>query len=138
MGTIQIECRCGAVAVELTGDPLVHHYCHCDDCQAMHGAAYVPVVVYPAGAVRVTRGEPIAWALRTTPRTTCAACGTRLFAEPPGMSMRGVVAYLLPKGMFKPELHIFCEFAELPVKDDLPHYKTLPARYGGSDETVEW
>ena len=40
--TVLVQCRCGEVQLELTGDPTVQFYCHCDDCQAVHGAAYVP------------------------------------------------------------------------------------------------
>jgi hypothetical protein len=31
-----------------------------------------------------------------------------------------------------------CRFAVRPVVDELPHYKGMPERLGGSDETVEW
>jgi hypothetical protein len=138
VSTLDIQCPCGHVGVELRGEPLGHLYCHCDDCQAVHGAAYVPVAVYPADAVTVTRGEPIVWARKTAQRFTCLRCGARLFAAPEGNRVRGVTAYLLPEGHFKPMAHIYCQFALLPIKDDLPHYKTVPARWGGSDETTEW
>jgi len=36
MKTILIGCRCGAVEIEISGEPLVQMYCHCDDCQAVH------------------------------------------------------------------------------------------------------
>ena len=52
--------------------------------------------------------------------------------------MRGVSGSLLPSGMFEPTFHNQCRFAVMPVKDDLPHFKGLPAAFGGSDETVEW
>src|SRR5687768_8019130 len=107
---IEIECRCGAVGVSLTGAPLAQFYCHCDDCQAAHGAAYVPAAIYRVENVAVTRGAPITWKVKTTPRTTCAQCGTRLFAQPPGSPLCGVVASLLPAGMFTPEFHIHCAF----------------------------
>ena len=44
--TMLIECRCGSVAVELSGAPVAQFYCHCADCQAVHGAAFVPVALY--------------------------------------------------------------------------------------------
>jgi hypothetical protein len=138
VSTLDIQCPCGHVGVELRGEPLAQIYCHCDDCQIAHGAAYVPAAIYPAAAVKVTRGEPITWTRRTTPRATCPRCGARIFASPPGDRIRGVTAYLLPEGRFKPSFHIYCQFARLPVKDDLPHYKTVPTRFGGSDETMEW
>lgn len=137
INTLRVECPCGAVAIDLTGEPLLQFYCHCDDCQLVHGAACVPVVMYPASAVSVARGEPVSWQLRRTPRRSCSACGTRLFAEP-NPRLRGVIASLLPPGRFVPEFHIHCGLARVPVKDALPHYRTLPARLGGSDELVDW
>jgi hypothetical protein len=133
-----IQCHCGAVQVELTGEPVAQFFCHCDDCQAVHGAAYVPVSMYRADAVKVTRGDPSTWKLKTMPRRTCTRCGTRVFAEPQGLGITGVSGFLLPKGTFTPTFHIQCQFAVRPVRDDLPHFKALPTQFGGSGETVEW
>ena len=133
-----VQCRCGAVALEIAADPIVQFYCHCDDCQAMHGAAYVPESVYPSDAVRVVRGSPISWTLRRNPRTLCGTCGTRLFIEVAALGVRGVSGTLLPEGQFRPRFHMQCQFAVAPVKDGLPHYKGRPSRFGGSDEQVDW
>ena len=46
--------------------------------------------------------------------------------------------YLLPPGEFNAAFHVQCKFAVRPVKDDLPHFKSMPARFGGSDELVGW
>ena len=57
----KVQCRCGAVEVEITGEPIVQFFCHCDDCQAVHGGAYVPESAYAADSVKVTRGAPLTW-----------------------------------------------------------------------------
>lgn len=132
-----IECLCGDIEIELTGEPVVQFYCHCDDCQLVHGGAYMPTAVYRTEDVNVVRGEPRVWRLKTTPRYTCPNCGTRLFAEG-SPNLRGVNAYLLPREVFRPALHIYCRYAPLPVMDALPHYSTVPARWGGSDELVDF
>src|SRR5215475_2324006 len=54
--TTLVRCRCGAVEMEISADPIAQFFCHCDDCQAVHGAAFVPESVYPASAVRGLRG----------------------------------------------------------------------------------
>ena len=136
--SVTVQCPCGAVRIELAGAPLVQFYCHCDDCQIVHGAAYVPAAMYPASSVRVVAGETASWKLKTTERVTCRACGCRLFAAPAGFGIRGVVATLLPAGMFRPTFHVQCQYALVPVKDDLPHYRGFPARFGGSDEMMPW
>jgi hypothetical protein len=136
--TMTIQCGCGALTMELTGEPLVQIYCHCDDCQAVHGAAYVPAALYRHEQTRLVSGAPILWKRRTTTRATCGACGTRFFAEPPGEVLRSFTAYLLPPGFFRPAFHVNCQYALLPVRDDLPHFKGFPAALGGSDDLVDW
>ena len=64
----KIQCRCGATELEISADPIVQFYCHCDDCQAVHGGAYAPESVYPADDVKVVRGDPMAWKLKRNPR----------------------------------------------------------------------
>jgi hypothetical protein len=67
----KVKCRCGAVELEISAEPIVQFYCHCDDCQAVHGGAYAPESVYPADAVKVVRGDPTTWKLKRNPRFTC-------------------------------------------------------------------
>jgi hypothetical protein len=134
----RVQCRCGAVEIEITAEPIVQFFCHCDDCQAAHGGAYVPESVYRADAVKVVRGDPVAWKLKRNPRVTCRECGARLFIDVLARSLRGVNGFLLPPGQFQPTAHVQCQFAVRPVVDDLPHYKAMPARFGGSDEMVGW
>jgi hypothetical protein len=138
METMQLECRCGAVAIEVSGEPIVQLFCHCDDCQSVHGGAYAPESVYRADAVTVVRGDPATWKLKHNPRFTCRDCGTRLFIDVTAFKLRGVNGYMLPPGRFNPEFHMQCQFAVRPVQDGLPHFKSMPARFGGSDETVDW
>jgi hypothetical protein len=94
--------------------------------------------VYGAEDVELLQGNTIAFALKTTPRVSCAGCGTRLFAELAEIGMRGLNGYLLPNGAFKPALHLNCAEAVAAVLDDLPHYRTRPAAFGGDDVLMDW
>src|SRR2546428_526017 len=47
-------CTCGAVRYECTAEPVMAFNCHCRDCQRATGGAYVPAVVVPRNALRVT------------------------------------------------------------------------------------
>ena len=136
MNASHLKCSCGAVEVTLTGQPTLQYYCHCDDCQAVHGAAYA-CVLYPAESVLVS-GETSALVLKTSPRTKCRRCGTYLFAEVPGHSIRGVNGALLPEGTFQPQFHMQCRYARDPIKDELPHFTSLPSQFGGSGELMQW
>jgi hypothetical protein len=138
MKTFEAQCRCGNIELKITGEPVIQLYCHCDDCQAAHGAAYAPAAIFPSPAVTVVRGEPSSMVLKTTPRMRCGACGTYLFSEIAAVNVRSVSAYLLPKDEFKPQLHVQCQYAMLPIVDDLPHYKGFPPAFGGSEERVSW
>jgi hypothetical protein len=138
MTTIDAKCPCGAISLKISGKPVVQLYCHCDDCQAAHGAAYVSAAIYPASAVEVARGELAPMIVKTTERMRCAGCGAHLFSEIASVGMRSVSAYLLPKGEFNPQFHVQCQHAVLPVVDDLPHYKAFPAAFGGAEEFVVW
>jgi hypothetical protein len=133
-----IACRCGAVRAEVVAAPLAQFYCHCDDCQAMHGAAYVSESVYPADAVRIVAGTPAFWTLKSNPRAACPRCATRLFIDVLRLKLRGVSGYLLPPGAFTPAFHMNCRYAVRPVQDGLPHYAGRPPQFAGSDERVEW
>jgi len=138
MKNIETQCRCGAVALKIDGDPVVQLYCHCDDCRAAHGAAYVGASIYPAQSVYVTRGEPTPIVVKATQRMRCADCGTHLFSEITQAGLRSVNGFLLPTTEFNPQLHIQCQHAVLPVVDNLPHYKGFPPAFGGADEQVAW
>src|SRR5580704_10120930 len=116
----KVQCSCGAVEIRLTGKPLMQYFCHCDDCQAVHGKAYA-CSVHLASAVSIERGETEAFTLRTSPHTKCKRCGTYVFAEVPGSVVRGVNADLLPEGTFSPEFHIHCR---LPWRQSKMIYRT--------------
>lgn len=133
-----LSCRCGSVQLRISGAPIAQFYCHCDDCQAVTGGAFASITLFPADAVAVIGENTFTWTYKTLPRTRCSTCGTLLFGEPPGLGMRGVSGALFPAGKFEPAFHNQCQYALMPVKDELPHFKGLPAIFGGTDETVDW
>ena len=135
---MRVHCRCGNIHLDVSGEAIAQFYCHCDDCLALHGAAYVPEAVYPAAAIAIEKGEPASWTLKHNPRFFCRDCGTRLFIEVGALQMRGLNGYLLPEDAFRPQYHMQCQFPVRPVDDDLPHYRSRAPQFGGSDERVDW
>src|SRR5271167_5214570 len=99
---MKVQCRCGTVEVEITAEPIVQFYCHCDDCRAVHGGAYAPESVYPADAVKVVRGDPMAWKLKRNPRVTCRECGTRLFIDLEALRLRASMDSCFREANFSP------------------------------------
>ena len=138
MTSIEVKCRCGGSSLKITGDPVVQIYCHCDDCQAANAAAYTLASIYPAPAVEVLGQDLAPTVIKATPRMRCETCGTYMYSEIASVQLRSVNAYLLPPELFKPQLHVQCQYAVLPVVDNLPHYKGFPPAFGGNDELVGW
>ena len=97
-----------------------------------------PSSVYPAASVTITRGAPQTFTLKRNPRFFCSACGTRLFIDVLPLKVRGVNSYLLPQEHSAP--NFICNASTLfaAVLDDLPHFRSRPKRFGGSDETMPW
>ncbi|HEY2515221.1 MAG TPA: GFA family protein [Polyangiaceae bacterium] len=133
-----LTCPCQAVELTVRGTPLAQFYCHCDDCRKMTSGAYAAESVYRASDVEVTRGKPTVWTLQRNPRHYCAACGGRLFIEVVARNLFGVNGFLFSSDAFRPQFHVNCRFAVLPVKDGLPHYAGMPSAFGGSDDRVDW
>jgi hypothetical protein len=131
----KVQCRCGAVEVEITGKPIVQFSCHCDDCQTVHGGAYVLESVYPADAVEVVRGDPMMWKLKRNPRFTCRECGTRLFIDVEARRLRGVNGYLLPPGKFQAEFHVQCHSRSGPSPTTS---RTIRACRNASEAQTKW
>ena len=135
---MRVSCRCGETEIEIPAAPIVQFFCHCDDCQAVHGAAYVPESVYAADAVTIAKGEPASWTLKRNPRFFCRNCGIRLFIEVAALKLRGLNGYLLSHEAFRPQFHMNCRFAVRPVADALPHYQGRPPQFGGTDDRADW
>ena len=137
MSTQTCSCPCGSTELTITAEPLLQFHCHCDDCQRVSNGAYVSVALFPKAAVTVSKGQAQTWTYKALPRSRCSECGCLLYGDAPGQAVRGVYAGLLPDG-FQAQFHIQCQYARLPIKDDLPHYQAFPAQFGGSDATVDW
>ncbi|CAD6574154.1 MAG: hypothetical protein CYPHOPRED_005296 [Cyphobasidiales sp. Tagirdzhanova-0007] len=50
-------CWCGNVVFEFAGDPWDAKFCHCTDCQKLHGAPFQHAVIYPKTAVRMVKNK---------------------------------------------------------------------------------
>lgn len=135
---MQVRCRCGEIELAISGPPVAQFFCHCDDCQAAHGAAYAPESVHRAEDVTLVKGHPAAWTLKRNPRLFCPTCGTRLYIEVGALKLRGINGYLLPEGGFQAQYHMQCQFAVRPVHDDLPHYRSRAPQFGGPDQQMDW
>ncbi|GAA5116833.1 GFA family protein [Luteolibacter yonseiensis] len=104
---------------ESTAEPVLMLKCHCRDCQRITGGPYVPVVVFPYPAFRLTQGEVRRHSTATeggghNVRGFCPECGSRLTgAENAERGIIGVVASSLDDpAIFQPKFEIYVEDAQ--------------------------
>jgi len=98
---IEVQCRCGAVGLELPAIRLCNSIAIATTARPPTGRAYVPRRFIPAQAVELVGGKPTAMVVKAPQRMRCAVCGAFLYAELASVAMRSVSGYLLPKGAFK-------------------------------------
>jgi hypothetical protein len=122
-------CTCGAVRYECTADSVMA--CHCRDCQRATGGGYVPAVVVPRNALRVT-GEVRYFGVRGESgqilnRGFCPNCGSRLLGKPdfkPDL-MVIMAGTLDDPTRHKPTMDIYAESAQ-PWDYMNPHLPKVP------------
>jgi hypothetical protein len=138
-GTYRGTCFCGAVAIEVTGEPQAMGYCHCSSCRSYSGGPLTTFTLWKAESVNVTQGAELLGRFAKTEfshRRFCTKCGGHVMTDHPGMGWTDVYAAMIPALAFKPEVHLNYAEAVLPIRDGLPKLKDFPAEAGGSGEAV--
>ncbi len=133
------SCFCGAVTLEVTGEPEGMGYCHCSSCRSWSGGPVNAFTLWKPDAVKVTSGsEHVASYKKTelSERTYCSKCGGHLLNNHAPLSLVDVFAATIPTLPFKPGVHVNYSETVLPMHDGLPKLKDFPAELGGSGETV--
>ncbi len=137
--TYEGECFCGAVKVEVAGEPEGMGYCHCQSCRSWSGGPVNGFTLWKPGNVHITEGEDNVRTFNKTPgssRKYCSQCGGHLMTDHPGLGVVDVFSATLPTLAFVPGLHINYAETVLPMKDGLPKFRDFPGAFGGSDEQV--
>ena len=128
-------CLCGAIAYEVSSDPIDVWNCHCDDCRKVTGASFATNVIVKLEDLIVTKGTP-----STYPQTAdngnvktynfCSKCGSLLFSDNSGRPEIAVarVGCIDDASFVQPSGNLYCSRA-LPftnLADDLDNFDTLP------------
>jgi hypothetical protein len=132
-------CFCGAVTVEVEGEPEAMGYCHCRSCRSWSGGPVNAFSLWKPEAVKVTAGAEHIASFEKTPmsgRRWCARCGGHLMTAHPTLGLIDVFAATLPTLDFRPGVHVNYAETVLPMKDGLPKLRDFPAEFGGSGEAV--
>ena len=132
-------CFCGAVEIDVTGEPEGMGYCHCQSCRSWSGGPVNAFSLWKPVAVKVTKGLNWIATFAKTPgseRKYCTKCGGHLMTNHPGLGLVDVFAATIPTLKFQPGLHINYQETVLRMTDGLPKMKDFPKEFGGSGETV--
>lgn len=111
-------CRCGNVRYECTAEPIATLHCHCRDCQYASGGAFATVLLVPAAAVKLLRGELTTYDVKgesggTVSRRFCPTCGTPVFSGLSSGPLQVIKAGTLDDpSWLKPALEIWTDSAQ--------------------------
>ena len=133
------KCKCGAVAIEVTGAPEGMGYCHCSGCRSYTGSPVNAFTLWKPENVKVVQGEEFLGGFQSsemTVRRFCTNCGGSVMADHPGLGLTDVFAGVIPTMPFQAGVHLNYEETVLPIKDGLPKMRDFPADIGGSGETM--
>jgi hypothetical protein len=135
------ECFCGAVSIEVSGEPQSMAYCHCDSCRSWSGSPVHASTMWLAESVEVSGGAEHIRTFRKTPdsishRQYCDKCGGHVMISHPDFGMYDVFAATIPTLKFVPSLHVNYSESVLPMCDGLPKFRDFPSEFGGSGELV--
>ena len=131
------SCFCGAVQIEVTGEPEAMGYCHCSSCRSWAAAPVNAFSLWKPSAVKVVAGAEHIGMYRKTPmseRQYCTKCGGHLMTFHPPFGLIDVYAAAIPSLKFKPGVHVNYAETVLPMRDGLPKFKDFPAEMGGSGQ----
>ena len=137
--TLKGRCFCGAVEIEVEGQPEAMGYCHCESCRSWSASPINAFSLWKPEAVKVTKGGENIGTFAKTPKSErkfCKTCGGHIMSNHPPFKMIDVYQATIPGLDFKPMLHVNYQETVLHVRDGLPKLKDFPKEMGGSGETV--
>jgi hypothetical protein len=133
------SCFCGAVKLQVTGEPVAMGYCHCTSCRSWSAGPINAFSLWKPESVTVTHGADRIGTFAKTPaseRKWCTRCGGHLMTAHPAWNLIDVYAATIPSFKFKPGVHVHYQETVLRMPDGLPKMRDIPAEMGGSGVTL--
>lgn len=133
------SCFCGAVEIEVSGEPKAQGYCHCASCRSWSAGPVNAFSLWETPSVKITKGADQVAEFHKTDRSFrkwCKTCGGHVLTDHPLWNLVDVYAATIPTFAFTPGVHVNYGETVMPVKDGLPKFKDLPAEMGGSGEMI--
>ena len=133
------QCLCGAVQLEITGEPAVQAFCHCESCRGWLSAPVHAASLWPTPNVNVTKGaDKLAVFSKTeaSHRHFCTSCGSAVLVRHPALGMTDVPAGSVIGLVYQPTLHVNYGEKVMAMADGLPKFKDFPKDFGGSGDLL--
>ena len=102
--THKATCYCGAVEIELRGEPLEMGYCHCEACRRYSAAPVSAFTLWKIDNVKVTKGAEFLGKFKQSEmsdRRYCTKCGSHIMVDHPTLGLIDVRLGALRNFSFK-------------------------------------
>jgi hypothetical protein len=126
------RCACNAVAYEVSDEFVAAFNCHCSNCRATTGSAFLPWGEIEREKLRVTKGAGSLMVIGDADADhamRCEACGSLLYwTLRDGTYVRVPYGSLVDEPALKPTAHMFVG-SKAPwheILDDLPQHDEYP------------
>ena len=132
-------CYCGAVEIEMRGEPLEMGYCHYENCRRYSAAPISAFTLWKKESVSLIGGAEFLGRFKSSDISDgryCTKCGSHISVDHPTLGLIDVRIGALRNFAFKPKVHLNYSETILPMKDGLLKLKDFPVEIGGSDETL--
>jgi hypothetical protein len=126
------RCACNAVAYEVPDEFTAAYNCHCSNCRATTGSAFMPWGEIEREKLRVTKGGELLMPIGDADAShavRCGACGSLVYwTARDGAYVRVPYGTLVDEPTLKPTAHMFVA-SKAPwyeILDDLPQHAEYP------------
>lgn len=124
-----VECDCQLVALEMSGTPRVHAYCHCEDCRELLQVPYHSVLAWETDRLHIQKGSSeiveFKHPSKSMTRVFCKHCGEVLYnTNAMGWKLVSQLLYKKCNGDqlpadFEPTAHFFYDRRVIDIADQL-------------------
>jgi hypothetical protein len=125
------RCACKAVAYEVPDEFVAAYNCHCSNCRALSGSAFLPVGQIEGHRIRVTKGAEsllVEGDADSAQEVRCRECFALIYWTYPDGSAGVPYGTLIDEPSLKPTHHQFVG-SKAPwyeIRDELPQHDEYP------------
>jgi hypothetical protein len=125
------RCACKAVAYEVPDEFVAAYNCHCSNCRALSGSAFLPVGQIESNKLTVTKGAKsllVEGDANSAQGVRCGECFSLIYWAYPDGSVGVPYGTLIGEPSLKPMHHQFVG-SKAPwyeIRDDLPQHDEYP------------